>query len=79
VSAILAAFFAIAAFLSLRERSLKYYPLEASTMHVVRSLKRLLLGLAAVVALIGYVWVASVRAVPGVRRRKAEARARRQG
>lgn len=37
--------------------------------------------LAAIVALLGalgYVWVAAVRAVPGVRRRKAAARARRR-
>jgi hypothetical protein len=48
-------------------------------MHDVRTLKRLLLGFAALVAFVGYVWVAAVRAVPGVKRRKAEARARRQG
>lgn len=41
-------------------------------------LKRLALAVAAVVAAIGYVWVAAVRAVPGVRRRKAEARAARR-
>jgi hypothetical protein len=43
----------------------------------VRSLKRIALAGAAALAAIGYVWVAAVRAVPGVRRRKAEARARR--
>lgn len=48
-------------------------------MHPVRILRRLALALAAVVAAIGYVWVAAVRAVPGVRRRKAAARARRRG
>jgi hypothetical protein len=48
-------------------------------MHVVRTFKRLLLGLTGLVAFLGYVWVAAVRAVPGVQRRKAEARARRQG
>ena len=41
-------------------------------------LKRLALAFAAVIAAIGYVWVAAVRAVPGVRRRKAEARAARR-
>ena len=47
-------------------------------MHDVRTLKRLLLALSALVAAATYVWVAAVRAVPGVRRRKAEARARRR-
>ena len=40
--------------------------------------KRALLGLAALLAAIGYVWVAAVRAVPAFRRRKAAARARRR-
>lgn len=40
--------------------------------------KRALLAVAAVLSAIGYVWVAAVRAVPGVRRRKATARARRR-
>jgi hypothetical protein len=44
----------------------------------VRALKRVLAVLAAVVAAVGYVWVAAVRAIPGVRRRKAEARAARR-
>jgi hypothetical protein len=44
----------------------------------VRALKRVLTALVAVVAAAGYVWVAAVRAVPGVRRRKAEARAARR-
>jgi hypothetical protein len=43
----------------------------------VKSVKRILLAVAAAIAAIGYVWVAAVRAVPKVRRRKAEARARR--
>ena len=43
----------------------------------MRTLKGIALGLAAVLGAVGYVWVAAVRAVPGVRRRKAEARARR--
>ncbi len=47
-------------------------------MHVVRTLKRLALALAALVAALTYVWVAAVRAVPGVRRRKDEARNRRR-
>ncbi len=36
--------------------------------------KRLLALIGGTLAAIGYVWVAAVRAVPGVRRRKAEAR-----
>jgi hypothetical protein len=47
-------------------------------MQVVRTLKRLLLAVSALVAALTYVWFAAVRAVPGVRRRKAEARARRR-
>jgi hypothetical protein len=47
-------------------------------MHVVRTLRRLALAFAALVAAVTYVWVAAVRAVPAVRRRKAEARARRR-
>ncbi|HSC93148.1 MAG TPA: hypothetical protein VLB86_15965 [Gaiellaceae bacterium] len=42
------------------------------------TLKRLALALSALVAVVTYVWVAAVRAVPGVRRRKAESRARRR-
>jgi hypothetical protein len=41
-------------------------------------LKRIAAGIAAGLAFIAYVWVAAVRAVPGVRRRKADARARRR-
>ena len=44
----------------------------------MRVLKRILAALVAVVAAVGYVWVAAVRAIPGVRRRKAEARAARR-
>jgi hypothetical protein len=47
-------------------------------MHVVRTLRRIVLALAAAVAALVYVWVAAVRAAPGVRRRKAEARAARR-
>jgi len=50
---------------------------SASTMHDVKKVKRILLALAVAAAALAYVWVAAVRAVPGVRRRKAEARARR--
>jgi hypothetical protein len=39
--------------------------------------KRILLAVAAALTAVGYVWVAAVRAVPRVRRRKAEMRARR--
>ncbi len=48
-------------------------------MHVVKKLERIGLAVAATTAALAYVWVAAVRAVPGVRRRKAEARARRRG
>jgi hypothetical protein len=48
-------------------------------MQVMKTLKRIVLGAAALVAAALYVWVAAVRAVPGVRRRKAEARAARRG
>ena len=42
--------------------------------------KRILLALAALLSAVIYVWVAAVRAVPDVRRRKAAARrARRVG
>jgi hypothetical protein len=45
----------------------------------VRRLKQSLLGVAAAIAAFLYVWIAGVRAVPGVRRRKAAARAARGG
>jgi hypothetical protein len=45
---------------------------------LVQMLKRIALGLAAVVAAIGYVWIAAVRAAPNIRRRKAAARAARR-
>jgi hypothetical protein len=38
--------------------------------------KRIVLALIAVIAAFFYVWVAAVRAVPGVKQRKAEARRR---
>jgi len=41
-------------------------------------LKRIALGMATVLAAIGYIWGAAVRAAPRVRRRKAEARAARR-
>jgi len=44
----------------------------------VKTLKRIGLAVAAVVAALAYIWVAAVRAVPGVRRRKEAARARRR-
>ncbi len=47
---------------------------------MVRTLKRVALAIAAVVAALAYLWVAAVRAVPGVRRRKeADRAARRRG
>jgi hypothetical protein len=44
----------------------------------VLALRRALAAFAAVVAGLLYVWVAAVRAVPGVRRRKDERRAARR-
>ena len=44
----------------------------------MRIVKRIALGLGAALAALAYVWIAAVRAVPAVRRRKAEARARRR-
>jgi hypothetical protein len=44
----------------------------------VSIVKRITLVLAAVVSVIVYVWVAAVRAVPAVRRRKAAARSDRR-
>jgi hypothetical protein len=40
------------------------------------SLKRILVALVALISGLLYVWVAAVRAVPGVKKRKAEARRR---
>jgi hypothetical protein len=60
------------------EKSPKYYPAKARTMHRVRTLKRVALGVVALVGSLLYVWFAAVRAVPGVRRRKAAARAARR-
>jgi hypothetical protein len=45
---------------------------------VVKTIKRVALGIAALVGTVAYVWVAAVRAVPDVRRRKAAARAARR-
>jgi hypothetical protein len=44
----------------------------------VRTLRRIAVGVTAALAAVGYVWVAAVRAVPAVRRRKAADRARRR-
>jgi hypothetical protein len=78
VSVIFAAcFFAIAAVLSSREVREVCPGLQLSRLRVVRTAKRIALGAAAMLGALAYVWVAAVRAVPGVRRRKAEARARR--
>ncbi len=46
-------------------------------MHDMSTLRRIGLALGAIVGVLVYVWVAAVRAVPGVRRRKDEARAPR--
>ena len=48
-------------------------------MHEVKTLKRAAIVVGAITAAFAYVWVAAVRAVPDVRRRKADARARRRG
>ena len=45
---------------------------------VVRTIKRVALGIVALVGTVTYVWVAAVRAVPDVRRRKAAALAARR-
>lgn len=45
---------------------------------MLRVLKRVLLAVTALLAFAVYVWVAAVRAVPGVRQRKAAARAARR-
>jgi hypothetical protein len=44
----------------------------------VPNLKRVLMSVAAVLTGLVYVWFAAVRAVPGVKRRKAAARATRR-
>ena len=45
----------------------------------VRRVEQIILGLTAVTAAFAYVWFAAVRAVPGVRQRKAAARAAKGG
>jgi hypothetical protein len=47
-----------------------------AVLYLVLHPKRLLTLIAGFFAAVLYVWVAAVRAVPGVRRRKAEARER---
>jgi hypothetical protein len=47
-------------------------------MHRVRTLKRAALAVVALVGTLVYVWVVAVRAVPGIRRRKAAARTARR-
>ena len=47
-------------------------------MHRVRTLKRAALALVALVGTLVYVWVVAMRAVPGIRRRKAAARTARR-
>jgi hypothetical protein len=44
----------------------------------VRVIKRILLGLAAIGAFLTWLWIAATRAAPGVRQRKAAARAARR-
>jgi hypothetical protein len=56
---------------------MKYDDAASPTMrYVVRRAKRISLAAAALVAGVVYVWVAAVRAAPGVRRRKEAARPR---
>jgi hypothetical protein len=45
---------------------------------VLKTIKRVALGIVALLGTVAYVWVAAVRAVPEVRRRKAAARAARR-
>jgi hypothetical protein len=45
----------------------------------VQTLKRGLAGVGVVLGAIVYLWIAAVRSLPRVRRRKAELRARRYG
>lgn len=45
---------------------------------VLKTIKRVALGIVALLGTVAYVWVAAVRAVPDVRRRKAAARAARR-
>jgi hypothetical protein len=78
VSTIFAAFFAIAAFLSFRESVAEVLPARPLYDASVMRLKRIALAVAGLVALLAYLWVAAVRAVPGVKSRKAAARARRR-
>jgi len=47
--------------------------------HAMLTPKRILLSLVAVLSAFVYVWVAAVRAVPGVRRRKQATRQQRRG
>jgi len=59
---------------------MKYDDVGSSTMtSPMRRPKRILLALIAVVSALLYVWVAAVRVVPAVRRRKAAARRRAPG
>ncbi|HET9937599.1 MAG TPA: hypothetical protein VFQ28_02325 [Gaiella sp.] len=45
---------------------------------MLKTIKRVALGIVALLGTVAYVWVAAVRAVPDVRRRKAAARAARR-
>jgi hypothetical protein len=45
----------------------------------VRTIKRALMAIGVVVGAVVYLWVAAVRALPRVKRRKAKLRARRYG
>ena len=47
-------------------------------MHRVGTLKRIALAVAALLGAVVYIWIAAVRAVPDVRRRKGAARAARR-
>ena len=73
-----ACFFAMRPSFRLGESHRSITPFPARTMHACGLLKRIALGSSRALAAIAYVWVAAVRAAPGVRRRKAESRARRR-
>jgi hypothetical protein len=45
----------------------------------VATVKRILLAIAALLGALVYIWIAAVRAVPAVKRRKAALRRRRYG
>ena len=61
---------------ALHERVARARSARVRWFHEMRTPKRILLALLAFLSAVVYVWVAAVRAVPGVKRRKAERRRR---